>query len=46
MMQKVLWTVYDSVWWLGCIMTVNENSVEVTISILHPHGPSPLYVYP
>jgi hypothetical protein len=27
-------------------MTVNENSMEVTISFLHPHGPSPSYVYP
>jgi hypothetical protein len=27
-------------------MTVNENSMEVTISFLHPHGPAPSYVYP
>jgi hypothetical protein len=27
-------------------MTVNENSMKVTFSFLHPHGPSPSYVYP
>jgi hypothetical protein len=24
----------------------DTNSMEVTISFLHPHGPSPFYVYP
>jgi hypothetical protein len=26
-------------------MTVNEISMEVTVSFLHPHGQSPSYVY-
>jgi len=29
------------VWWLGCVMTSNENLMEVTISFLQSHGPSP-----
>jgi hypothetical protein len=27
-------------------MAINENSLEVTISFLHPHGPPPSCVYP
>jgi hypothetical protein len=37
--------VYDNIWWLECVMIVNENSDKVTISIVHPHDPSPSYVY-
>jgi hypothetical protein len=33
------------VWWLGCVMTSNENLMEVTISFLQSRGPSPSDMY-
>jgi hypothetical protein len=46
MTQNILLLVYYKVWWFGCIIIVNENSVKVTISFLHPQGPLPSCVYP
>jgi hypothetical protein len=37
---------YDNFWWLGCVLTVCEESSDVKISSLHPHGPSASYIYP
>ncbi|GBO15378.1 hypothetical protein AVEN_262217-1 [Araneus ventricosus] len=37
---------YDSTWWLGCVLNVNTSSNEIQISFLHPHGPSTSFVYP
>jgi hypothetical protein len=37
---------YDNFWWLGCDVSVSEESNDVKISFLHPHGPSASYIYP
>ena len=37
---------YDSTWWLGCVLNVNSSSDEIQVSFLHPPGPSPSFVYP
>jgi hypothetical protein len=37
---------YDTFWWLGCVLYVSEESNDVKISFLHPHGPSASYTYP
>jgi hypothetical protein len=37
---------YDNFWWLGCVLSVTEESNDVKISFLHPHGPSASYIYP
>lgn len=38
--------IYDDFWWLGCVLGKNDESQEVTISFLHPSGPSPSFFYP
>jgi hypothetical protein len=37
---------YDNFWWLGCVLSLSEESSDVKISFLHPHGPSASYIYP
>jgi hypothetical protein len=37
---------YDTFWWLGCVLSVSEESNDVKISFLHPHGSSASYIYP
>jgi hypothetical protein len=37
--------VYDSSWYLGCVLSVDENINEVKATFLHPHGPSPSFIY-
>jgi hypothetical protein len=37
---------YDNFWWVGCVISVSEESNNVKISFLHPHGPSASYVHP
>jgi hypothetical protein len=37
---------YDTFWWLGCVLSVSEESNAVKMSFLHPHGPSASYIYP
>jgi hypothetical protein len=37
---------YDNFWWLGCVLSVSEESNDMKISFLHPHGPSASYIYP
>jgi hypothetical protein len=36
--------IYD-VWWLGCVLSVSDESGNRKISFLHPHGPSVSYIY-
>jgi hypothetical protein len=38
--------IYDTFWWLGCVLSVSEELNDVKISFLHPHGPSASYIYP
>jgi hypothetical protein len=37
---------YDNFWWLGCVLSVSEESNDVKRSFLHPHGPSASYINP
>jgi hypothetical protein len=37
---------YDNFWWLGCVLSVSEESNDIKISFLHPHRTSALYIYP
>lgn len=38
--------VYDKEWWVGCVLQVDEDSEQVSVSFLHPHGPSRSFKYP
>jgi hypothetical protein len=42
----LLTCMYDHFWWLGCVLSVSEESNDVKISFLHPHRPSASYTYP
>jgi hypothetical protein len=37
---------YDNFWWLGCVLSVSEESNDLKISFLYPHGPSASYICP
>ena len=37
---------YDDDWWLACVLRLNEDSEEVSVSFLHPQGPSRSFKYP
>jgi hypothetical protein len=28
---------YDTFWWLGCVLSVSEESNDMKISVIHPH---------
>ena len=36
---------YDEEWWVACVL-VSEDSEQVRVSFLHPHGPSRSFKYP
>ena len=37
---------YNGCWWLACVLQVNEDNDIVSMSLLHPHGPSQSFKYP
>jgi hypothetical protein len=37
---------HDTFWRLGYIRSAGEESNDIKISFLHPHGPSASYIYP
>jgi hypothetical protein len=37
---------YDNFWLLRCVLSVSEETNDMKISFLHPHGPSASYMYP
>ena len=37
---------YDGHWYVGYVKEVDEVEEAATIQFLHPHGPSPSFVYP
>jgi hypothetical protein len=37
---------YDTFWWLGCVLSLSEESNDVKICFLYPHGLSESYIYP
>jgi hypothetical protein len=36
---------YDNFWWLGCVLSVSEESYGMKISFLQSHVPSATYIY-
>ena len=36
----------DEEWWVACVLQVSEDSEQVCVSFLHPHGPSRSFKYP
>ena len=39
-------TIYDGAWWVACVTGTNPEMQEVTLSFLHPRGPSRSFLYP
>ena len=37
---------YDNEWWLAYVHEAYPERNELSVNFLHPHGPSPSYVYP
>ena len=37
---------YNEEWWVACVLQVSEDSEQVRVSFLHPHGPSQSFKYP
>jgi hypothetical protein len=38
--------IYDSAWWVGYVLKTDPELQEVTVTFLHPHGPSKSFSYP
>ena len=38
--------VYDSAWWVGYVLKTDPGLQEVTVTFLHPRGPSKSFSYP
>ena len=38
--------IYDGAWWVACVTGSDPEMQEVTLSFLHPRGPSRSFVYP
>ena len=38
--------VYESEWWLACVLSVDSENAEVKLNFLHPYGPTSSYRYP
>ena len=36
----------DGDWWLACVLEISQESGQVKLTFLHPHGPSSSYKYP
>jgi hypothetical protein len=37
--------VYEDHWWLGYVLEKYDDNEECKIRYLHPHGPSPCFVF-
>ena len=37
---------YDRQWWLGCVLETHTEAVQISLTLLHPPGPSRSYKYP
>jgi hypothetical protein len=37
--------VYQDHWWPGCVLEKHEKNEEFNIRFLHPHGPSPSFLF-
>jgi hypothetical protein len=38
--------VYEDHWWPGCVLEKYEENEGYKVRFLHPHGPSPSFVFP
>ena len=38
--------IYDGAWWVACVTGSDPEMQEVTLSFLHPRGPSRSFLYP
>ena len=38
--------IYDGAWWVACVTGSDPEMQVVTLSFLHPRGPSRSFVYP
>ena len=38
--------IYDGAWWVACVTGTTPEMQEVTLSFLHPRGPSRSFLYP
>ena len=38
--------VYESEWWLACVLGVDSENAKVKLNFLHPYGPTSSYHYP
>ena len=38
--------VYESAWWVGYVLKTDPGLQEVTVTFLHPRGPSKSFSYP
>ena len=37
---------YNSLWWLACVLETHTKEVQISLTLLHPPGPSRSYKYP
>ena len=37
---------YNSQWWLACVLETHTKEVQISLTLLHPPGPSRSYKYP
>ena len=37
---------YNSQWWLGCVLGTHTETVQISLTLLHPPSPSHSYKYP
>ena len=38
--------VHNNQWWVACVLKTDSESLEVKLSLLHPHGPCHSFKYP
>ena len=38
--------IYDGAWWVACVTGTDPEMQELTLSFLHPRGPSRSFLYP
>ena len=37
---------YNNQWWLACVLETHTKEVQISLTLLHPPGPSRSYKYP
>ncbi len=44
--QRYIALEYDENWWAAYVEELYPDTHEVSLNFLHPHGPSPSFVFP